>query len=898
MNCGVDMEGFARLFDNIPEGVIVTDSGKSILFMNGAAAALTGWSSAEAVGKPLNEVFHVSGDKVKDPAKDAIESRATTDMGFFVPLLAKNGTQRMICGSCSPIYSDRETVQGAILIFRESTACKQDADASRMSEEKYKSIVEHSHDVIMLTQPDGIISYISPVCMEVLGWAPEDLIGKQPWIIHPDDLVKVKEAHYRALRGESGSNYEYRIRTRIGAMKWVSHSWSPELRDGKVQTIVSIIRDITEQKNAEEEIKEALSRFEAVIENTPLVAIQGFNREGVIRHWNAACTHLYGFTAEEAIGKRLQDILLSGDTAKEFMQILKDIWDSGKARKPQEWSVQTRSGEERWVYSTMFPIFEHGAVSEVFCMDMDITARKRAEEEVRFARDRAQSYLDLAGVMFIALNTSGNITMINRMGCKVLGYEERELLGRNWFDTCLAGKLRAEVKDVFLKFVSGEIEPVEYFENSVVTKNGDERIVEWHNAVIRDETGCIMGTLSSGMDITERKRAQEQLFEARKMETVATLAGGVAHDFNNLMAAILGHVSLVRKEFEGRSSADKSLSVIEESASHAGGLARQLLAYAREGKYEPQVLNLNEIVHDAFLVCKHFIPPNVLLELDIEPSLPDILADPTQMRQVVTNLCTNAVEAMPEGGQIRCRTRGVQFVKEDPKLPQELVPGSYVSLTMQDTGRGMDKETLAGIFDPFFTTKFVGRGLGLAAAHGIVINHGGIITVESEVGQGATFTVYLPATKEKSEKNRKRKAGASRGSETILIIDDEPSILSVTERIFRRYGYHTLLAAGGEEALELAQNYRGTIHLALLDLNMPGLSGIEIFPRLAALRPDMKVLISTGYALDQPARKLLDAGAKGFIEKPYKMENLARKVREILDGGQKTGSFEIPKGGV
>jgi len=768
------------------------------------------------------------------------------------------------------------------------------------------------------------------------------------------------------------------------------------------------MRDITEQERAEEELKDALSRFEAVIENTPSVAIQGFDRQGVIHHRNAACTHLYGFTASEAVGRRLQDILLSGEAAQEFMRTLGEIWDSGRAMNPQEWPVRTRSGEERWVYSSMFPVFEHGAVSEVFCMDVDITDRKRAEEAVRVQRDLAQSYLDLAGVIFVALDTAGKITLVNKMGCKVLGYEERELLGRNWFDTCLPEGLRKDVKSVFRRLVAGEIEPVEYYENPVLTKNGDERIIAWHNTVLRDETRHIVGTLSSGediterkraeaalreseerfraifetaqdsifikdcelkyvhvnpameklfglpasrllgctdedllgkevsvhiremdlrvlageiieeedtkpikgiptifhvvrvpmrdntgkivglcgiaRDITERKRAQEQLHQAQKMESIATLAGGIAHDFNNLVATVLGHASLLRTELGNSHPADKSLSIIEESASHAGALALQLLAYAREGKYEPQVLNLNEIVRGAIRFCEHLIPSNIHLELDLDPSLPNILADPTQMHQVVMNLCANAGEAMPDGGRIAFRTRGVRFSKKSPNRPEGLAPGSYASLRIRDTGRGMDKATLARVFEPFFTTKFVGRGLGLAAIHGIVTNHGGVVSVESEIGKGTTFTVYLPATKQALKKTEPLKAGTFRGNETILIIDDEPSILNITERILQRFGYQILLATSGEEALELAQNYKGTIHLALLDLSMPRLAGTETYPRLAALRPDMKVIISTGYTLDEPAQRLLKAGAQGFIQKPYTIDGLARRVREILDG--------------
>lgn len=631
MNLRMDGEGLSTVLESIGDGVIIADRERRVTFMNRAAGVMTGCRPEEALGRPLHDVFVLVKDKTarktEDPVAAAVERGVGESLGIHVPLIAKDGTRLAICGTCAPMRDDKGNIHGASVVFRDSSECKQIEDTLRLSEEKYKRIVENSRDVIMLTQSDGIISYISPACTEVLGWASEDLVGKQPWIVHPDDLVKVKELHCRALMGESGTGFEYRVGTKTGSIKWISHSWSPEFTEGRVQEIVSIMRDISEQK-----------------------------------------------------------------------------------------------------------------------------------------------------------------------------------------------------------------------------------------------------------------RLQEQIFQAQKMESVATLAGGIAHDFNNLMATVLGYASLLRMELGNSHPADKSLSVIEESASRAGALARQLLAYAREGKCEPQVLILNEIVRGAIRFCEHLIPPNIRLELDLDPSVPNILADPTQMHQVVMNLCTNGIEAMPDGGRIAFRTRGVRFSKRSPNLPEGLAPGSYVSLRIRDTGCGMDKATLARVFEPFFTTQFVGRGLGLAAIHGIVTNHGGVVSVESEIGKGTTFTVYLPATKQALKKTEPLKAGTFRGNETILIIDDEPSILNITERILQRFGYQILLATSGEEALELAQNYKGTIHLALLDLSMPRLAGTETYPRLAALRPDMKVIISTGYTLDEPAQRLLKAGAQGFIQKPYTIDGLARRVREILDG--------------
>ncbi|MFH1010022.1 MAG: PAS domain S-box protein [bacterium] len=988
--------------------MLVADGEGQVIFLNPTAENLTGWRCDDAFGKSLHEVFRAASEESEQPIEISVIKVAHGDNPLSLRhtvLTAKNGVKRAIDGSCAPLKDEQQKVLGIVLVFREIEEYKHIQDALRESEEKYRRLVENSRDVIMLTQPDGIISYLSPACREVLGYEPEDLVGKQPWIVHPDDLAQVKEIHYRALTGEGGTNAEYRILTKTGEIKWVSHSWSPIFVGHKFQMLASTVRDITEQKRTGEILQEALSRFEAVIENTPLVAIQGFDCDGVIRHWNSTCKTLYGYRASEIVGKRLQDVLLSGEAARKFERAVQQICRSGQATPPQEWTVCTRTGEERWVYSTMFPVFAHGRIHEIFCMDVDITDRKRAEEAVRVQRDLAQSYLDLAGVIFVALNADGHITLVNKMGCKVLGYEERELLRRNWFDTCLPQRLRTDVRSVFRKLIAGEIEPVEYYENPIVTKDGQERIIAWHNTILRDAEGRIVGTLSSGEDITERKRAEEalkeseeryrrmfeqsadailiedleghilelntaacqlmkakreallgrtfsgflsqgsldmatilhrlragervlfeasltpadghprivrssialitygeeervqiisrdvteqkraeeQLFQAQKMESIATLAGGVAHDFNNLMTTVLGRASLLRDELGAGHPADIALSVIEKTAARAGHLARQLLAYARVGKYQPQVVNLNTILQDILRLQEHIVPPNIRLEEDLCPSLPNIVADPTQMQQIVMNLCLNAVEAMPEGGRIRFQTGEARVTKKDTKTRHDLAPGRYVRLAVQDTGEGMDQETLSRIFEPFFTTKDIGRGLGLAAVYGIVVNHAGAVTAESEVGRGTTFTMYFPATTAKARKAKAPRTEALHGEETILIIDDEESVLSITERILQRLGYRVLLASSGQEGIEITRSHKGPIHLVLLDLSMPLLPGSETYPQLIALRPDMKVLVSSGYALDEQAQKLLDAGAQGFVQKPYSIDTLARHIREILN---------------
>ncbi len=381
-----------------------------------------------------------------------------------------------------------------------------------------------------------------------------------------------------------------------------------------------------------------------------------------------------------------------------------------------------------------------------------------------------------------------------------------------------------------------------------------------------------------------RKELQAKLLFAQKMESVGTLAGGIAHDFNNLMVGVLGSVILLRDRLSPKLGADALLSTIEESATRAGILARQLLTYARGGDSRPQLINLNESVQNVLRLQEKILSPQARIEDDLEPDLASIEADPAQIQQAVLNLCVNAAEAMPHGGSIRLKTRNREIDATFARSHADLKPGSYVSLTIQDSGFGMNAETLARMFEPFFTTKSQGRGLGLAVVYGIVKNHKGHIAVESEVGKGTTIRVLLPAVRRAAPPAPKPKERERRGTETILLIDDETIVLDITKQLLEKLGFRVLTAHNGKEAVYIAENYEGAIEVALLDLGMPVMDGYEAFPMLQRRRPDMKILVCSGYAPNGPAQELLRSGAVGFIQKPFYLDTLCEAIRAALDG--------------
>ncbi|MBI4861835.1 MAG: response regulator, partial [Candidatus Riflebacteria bacterium] len=403
-----------------------------------------------------------------------------------------------------------------------------------------------------------------------------------------------------------------------------------------------------------------------------------------------------------------------------------------------------------------------------------------------------------------------------------------------------------------------------------------------------DVSGKFSGTLVLLDDLSDRKRAEAAVVKSARMEVASTLASGIAHDFNNLMQAILGNAELLGLDLADHPGAQGMLSLICNAAEQGGQLAQQMLAYARGGKRDPRLISINDTVQEAVRLQARHCPSKIQVECDLDRDAHKVNADPSQLSQVVMHLLLNAVEAISGAGKIAVSTRNITISKED-SVRLRFQPGAYVCLTVRDTGCGMPPEVLSKVFEPFFSTKGQGRGLGLAAAFGIVAGHDGRITVQSTAGQGTTFRVYLAAAFARPVpvvSPERRPAGG----ETILLIDDDEGVLEVVNQGLRRFGYVVLVAPSGQKAVELAKSWTGRIDLAILDMEMPGLGGLAAFPLLTQARPAMKILICSGNAFDESAQALLDGGAGGFLQKPLRLEALVTELRRVLDGLPPTGA--------
>lgn len=494
------------------------------------------------------------------------------------------------------------------------------------------------------------------------------------------------------------------------------------------------------------------------------------------------------------------------------------------------------------------------------------------------------------------LDEQGNFTFVSDAVERLLGFECEELHGKH-YSTIIAEEDLEKAKWVFNerrtgdRAGSGKELRLRIYGNGDRLKNyeGRHRTVELKSTGIYDKPGIekekkFLGTYGIARDISDRKQLEIQLQQARRMEAIGMLAGGVAHDFNNLLTGIQARASLMLMDVDPSHAHFEHLSGIGEYIKSAADLTKQILGFARGGKYEIRTTDLNEFIKKQNRMFGR-TKKEVTVRGKYQEDLWTVEVDRVQLEQVLLNLYVNASDAMPRGGDLYVQTENV-IIQKDCAEVFHVEPGKYVKISVTDTGAGMEEAVKERIFDPFFTTKEMGRGagLGLASAYGIIKNHSGIINVYSEEGHGTTFNIYLPASEKEISEEKAPEKDLINGSESVLIIDDEDMVIDVGEQLLEKMGYKVFTATSGVEAIEVYSKNSDKIDMVILDMIMPGMSGSEVYENLRKIKPDIKVLLSSGYSINGNAQEILDRGCNCFIQKPFTLNDLSRKLREVLDG--------------
>jgi len=650
------------------------------------------------------------------------------------------------------------------------------------------------------------------------------------------------------------------------------------------QRVKELEKEAVERKRADERIE----TYQFMVESAhDAIFFKDLKSRYVIT--NAKTAEIFRLSKEKVIGKNDYEIMPNKEEAKRNIEDDQFVFKTCESKEITK-HMTGGDGKEYWFQAIKVPQFDDkGNIIGLVGIARDVTEQKLAEEALLESEQRFRSLVETTSDWVWEVDQNAIYTYASPKVRDQLGYGPEEVIGKTPFDFMPKGE--AERIRKFFNEKAINKEPFYGLENVNRHKDGHLVVLETNGIPIFDEKGQLKGYRGIDRDITDRKRAEEekkklqaQLQQARKIEAIGTLAGGIAHDFNNVLMGIQGHTSLALLYADSGRLHSEHLKGIEHMVQSGADLTKQLLGFAMGGKYEVRPTDPNELIEkssEMFGRTKKEIKIHRKYQEDIWP----VEVDRGQIDQVLLNLYVNAWQSMPRGGDLYIETSSVVLDKNYTK-PFGVNPGNYVKISVTDTGVGMDEATQQRIFDPFFTTKEMGRGtgLGLASAYGIIKNHGGIINVYSEKGEGTTFDIYLPASeKEVTTEEKKLADEILKGTETVLLVDDEAMILDVGEEMLKEMGYKVLLARSGKEAVKVYGKHKDEIDLVILDMIMPDMGGGEAYDRMKENSPKVKALLSSGYSIDGQATEILERGCDGFIQKPFSMKELSGKIREILD---------------
>jgi PAS domain S-box-containing protein len=636
--------------------------------------------------------------------------------------------------------------------------------------------------------------------------------------------------------------------------------------------------------HSSEELAKNLALLRGITEGTT-DAVFVKDLQGRYLMMNPAGARFLGRTVDEVIGKDDTELFDDAETGRAIMELDSRVLQSGEMQTFEEGG--TAAGVSRIYLSNKGPFRDaSGKVVGLLGICRDISDRKMAEEEMRRSQQKLRIHFDHTPLAVVEWDLDFRVADWNPSAERIFGYTREEALGQHG-SFIVHPQFRERVDQVWQTLLQQKGATRNIGENDNITKDGRVISCEWYNTPLVDESGRVLGVASLAQDVTERVALEERLRQSQKMEAVGRLAGGVAHDFNNLLTVILGYSQIVAEGVPPGSRLADSTAQIKSAADRASGITRQLLAFSRKQVLSPRVINLNDIMLNLDSLLRRLIGEDIEVLTAPSTDLGSVKADPGQIEQVLMNLALNARDAMPTGGKLTLETSNELLDESYAQRHQPAEPGRYVMLAVTDTGHGMSPETQARIFEPFYTTKEVGKGtgLGLSMVYGIVKQSGGYIWVYSEPDRGTTFKIYLPRVDQPAEgvSTRSGPKSVQRGTETILLVEDDPQLRQLSSSVLAHCGYKVLVASGPEEGIEICMANHRDISLLVTDVVMPRMNGRQLAEQIQRASPKVKVLYISGYTSNAIVHYgVLDPGLS-FLPKPFTLSALIAKVREVLD---------------
>jgi two-component system, cell cycle sensor histidine kinase and response regulator CckA len=655
--------------------------------------------------------------------------------------------------------------------------------------------------------------------------------------------------------------------------------------NGEIVGCIEHVRDITERKKTDEALKKSEEKYRELVQNANSIILRR-DTKGNVTFFNEFAQDFFGYAENEILGKNVVGTIVpkTETTGRDLSEMIHDIGIRPERYGTNENENMRKNGERVWVAWTNKAIKdENGNITEILCIGNDITERKHAEKALWQEEEKFRTFVEHSPFGISIIDESGNYKYINPKFIEIFGYILEDIpTGKEWFKKAFPD---SEYRHRLISIWINDLKKSKFGESrhrnfKVICKDGSEKIIHFKPVTMESGNQFVIYE-----DITNQEQLEDQLRQAQKMESMGTLAGGIAHDFNNILGIILGNAELAMDDIYEGNPARLNLQEIRTAGLRAKDVVRQLLSFARKTAVEKKTTNIAPIIIESLKLMRASIPTSIEIRQNITEEVDTILADPTQINQVLINLCTNAHHAMPDGGILEVSLKNVELDEDATAQYSDLDPGPYVHLTVADTGQGMNPEIKGRIFDPYFTTKDIGKGtgLGLSVVHGIVKNHGGGISVNSELGKGTSFEIYFPVVETEAVTETETDEKLPTGNERILFVDDEESMVYVARNRLERLGYQVEAKTSPDEALNLFRDIPNQFDMVITDMSMPEMTGDRFVQEILKIRPDIPTILCTGYSEKIDKQKAKEMGIRQYIEKPIKRSVLAKMVRKILD---------------